>query len=120
MKLEKSPPQLVELFDRVVPAAPGVVRRMMFGYPSAVVNGNMFMSLFADGLVLRLGERDRAEIGAEQFEPMPGRPMTGYVIVRGGRLSDRDWLAEWAERSLAHAATLPAKTPKPRKARKGA
>jgi hypothetical protein len=115
MKMEKAPIELVELFGELVPEAPGVVRRLMFGFPSAVINGNMFMSLFTDGVVLRLAESEQADIAAEPFEPMAGRPMRGYVIVRGERLHDRQWLAGWAERALAHTAALPAKTPKPRK-----
>ena len=47
MAWKKSPPALIETFDAVLPGAPAE-RRLMFGYPAAFVNGNMFMSLFED------------------------------------------------------------------------
>ncbi len=119
MNLPKSPPALVERFDALVPDAPGVRRRPMFGYPSAVVNGHMFMSLFGDGLVLRLEDADRDAMGAEPFEPMPGRPMRGFAILRGARLDDTAWLEGWVERALAQASALPPKPAKAAKARKG-
>ena len=36
-------------------------RKQMFGYPSCVLRGNMFMALHEDSLILRLAEPDRAE-----------------------------------------------------------
>jgi TfoX/Sxy family transcriptional regulator of competence genes len=113
VKLEPAPPALVERFAELVPDAPGVRRRPMFGYPSATVNGHLFMSLFADGLVLRLAEADGAALGGEPFEPMPGRPMRGFVILRGERLDDAEAVQAGVERALAQAAALP---PKPAKA----
>jgi hypothetical protein len=53
MKWRESPPELVETFDTVLP--PPAERRLMFGYPAAFVNGNMFMGLWQEHLVLRLG-----------------------------------------------------------------
>jgi hypothetical protein len=87
----------------------------MFGYPSCVLGGNMFMSLFQDSLILRLSEPDRAQIiaehGATTFEPMPGRPMTGYVAVPPSLVASNG-IDEWVSRSYAHAKSLPAKKPK--------
>jgi TfoX/Sxy family transcriptional regulator of competence genes len=113
VKLDKAPPELVERFADLVPDAPGVRRRPMFGYPSATVNGHMFMSLYADGLVLRLPEQDGRALGGEPFEPMPGRPMRGFVILRGAALDDADAVRAGVERALAEAAAMP---PKPAKA----
>src|SRR5205823_5011727 len=59
MKMKPSPPKLIALFDDVVPGPPAE-RRKMFGYPAAFVNGHLFMGLFEDVLMLRLGEADRA------------------------------------------------------------
>jgi TfoX/Sxy family transcriptional regulator of competence genes len=119
--LAKSPPELVARFDELAALVPDATRRQMFGYPSCVLGGHMFMSLFADRLILRLGELDRAEItgkhGATVFEPMPGRPMTGYMAVPPALLSSPD-VEGWVARSHAYAATLPAKKPKAAKAAK--
>jgi TfoX/Sxy family transcriptional regulator of competence genes len=118
-KMPKSSPELVARFDELARFAGDVTRRPMFGYPSCVLNGHMFMSLFRESLVLRLGEADRAELlalpGAEQFEPMPGRPMTGFVLVPPDIVADDDAAAEWIARARAHAASLPPKAKKPAK-----
>ena len=91
-------------------------RKQMFGYPSYVLRGNMFMALHEDSLILRLAEPDRAEFlgryGAELFEPMPGRPMKEYVVVPAAVVYDDDAVAEWVRRSRAYAEQLPAKKPK--------
>ncbi len=42
MKWQKPTPQLIETFDRILPQAPGVDRRKMFGYPSGFVNGTWY------------------------------------------------------------------------------
>src|SRR3954451_22398613 len=80
----KSPPDLVERFAEVMDRFPDAERRKMFGYPAAFVGGNMATGLFADRWVVRLPEEEIAPAkasGAEGFEPMPGRPMTGFVVV---------------------------------------
>ncbi|MFL6139436.1 MAG: TfoX/Sxy family protein [Frankiaceae bacterium] len=116
---QKSPPQLVARFDRLAGLVPEATRRPMFGYPSCVIGGHMFMSLFRDSLVLRLGEADRQrfqeQFGATPFEPMPGRPMTGYVVVPPS-LVDSDGVQEWVERACASARALPPKQPKKKRA----
>ncbi len=84
MQWRKSPQDLIDLFSSVVPGPP-VVQRKMFGYPAAFVNGNLFMSLFQDDMILRLPEGLREELlkvdGAKIFSPMPGRPMREYVAI---------------------------------------
>ena len=68
----KSPPALVEVFEAVFPGSPAVARQM-FGYPAGFVNGNMFMGLHQENMVLRLPDGPRAELlaieGAATFEP---------------------------------------------------
>jgi len=62
----------VEVFEAVFPGSPAVARQM-FGYPAGFVNGNMFMGLHQENLVLRLPDGPRAELlgmeGAATFEP---------------------------------------------------
>jgi TfoX/Sxy family transcriptional regulator of competence genes len=121
MQWRKSPQQLIDLFVSVIPDPPAVQRKM-FGYPAAFVNGNMFMSLFQDDMILRLPESLREEFmkvdGAKIFEPMPGRPMREYIAVPPQVLADKKKLASWVSRALDYGASLKPKsrTSKPKKA----
>jgi TfoX/Sxy family transcriptional regulator of competence genes len=116
MRWRKLPQALVHTFSRLVPDAPGVERRRMFGYPCAFVNGNMFMGLFEESLFLRLPEDARAAFlkspGAAVFEPMSGRKMREYVIVPTELIATPACLPKWVDSSLAYAGSLPAKAPK--------
>jgi TfoX/Sxy family transcriptional regulator of competence genes len=106
-----------EFFASVVPDHPAVTTRPMFGQLSAFVNGNMFMGIFGDDVLVRLPESDRAEViesGGRPFEPMAGRPMREYVVLPDAWLEEPDRVREWAARSLDHAEELPPKQPKKR------
>jgi TfoX/Sxy family transcriptional regulator of competence genes len=99
-------------FDSLVPAAPGVTKRPMFGNRAAFVNGNMFAGLFGDGLFVRLPEAPLQELlgrGGRPFEPMPGRAMKGYAFVPDGWLRDPDSVAPVVADALAFTAGLPPK-----------
>lgn len=114
----RSPPELVARFDELAALVPDATRRQMFGYPSLVTGGHMFASLHRADLVLRLAEDDRARFteryGEHPFEPMPGRPMTGFVVVPPEAVAGDD-----AESLLltayAGAVAMPPKPPKPPK-----
>lgn len=122
MKMEKSPQELIDLFARVMPGPPATQRKV-FGYPAGFVNGNMFMGLFADEIILRLPEDLREEMigvhGAKIFEPMPGRPMKEYVALPRSIRNDRKELAAWVSRALEYGESLKpkSKAKKPAKAR---
>ncbi len=77
MELAKSPEALAETFHQALPEDPRIVRRKMFGYPSAVVGGHMFASLHGESVIIRLPDDARAELlarpNAKIFEPMAGR-----------------------------------------------
>jgi TfoX/Sxy family transcriptional regulator of competence genes len=109
MKWKKSPPELIAVFDSVVPGPPAV-RRSIFGYPAAFVNGNMFMGLHQSSLVLRLREDSRHELldlpGAHTFEPMAGRPMREYVVVPPSLLTDPEKLQPWVKQALDYGTSL--------------
>jgi TfoX/Sxy family transcriptional regulator of competence genes len=117
----KAPPSMVTLFDEVLPRAPEVERRKMFGYPAGFANGHMFMGLFQEYLVLRLDTADREAFlklpEAEQFEPMPGRPMREYVVVTPSLTEEVDELRPWIKRSLRFVLSLPPKEAKPKTAK---
>ena len=111
----KSPPELVETFEAVLPGPPAVMRKM-FGYPAAFVNGHMFMGLHEHRFILRLPEDERSALlaleGAEVFEPMGGRPMREYVAVPPTLLADPAALEPWVEKARAYAGSPPPKAPK--------
>ncbi len=123
MKMEKSPPELEQIFEAAFPDDPRAERRKMFGFPSGVVNGNMFGGLFERDVVLRLAEPDLAlmvnDYGAGRFEPM-GKAMKGYVTVPPAIVQEPERLREWVQRAFEFAAALPAKEKKAPKAKKAA
>ena len=104
-------------FDDLVPEDPRVAVRPMFGNLSAFVNGNMFMGVFGRDLFVRLPDDERERLigeGGSEFEPMPGRPMKGYVALPDGWRKDRAGATAWIDRSLEWAAGLPPKKPRKR------
>ena len=106
----------VRAFDAALPD--DVERRKMFGYPAAFVNGNMACALHQHGLVLRLGENDRAELvkaGGIPFEPMPGRVMREYVVAPQKFATKKAELKRWLEKAIGYAAALPKKAKKKKK-----
>ncbi|MGH9136615.1 MAG: TfoX/Sxy family protein [Acidimicrobiales bacterium] len=107
-------------FVSLVPDAPGVEVKPMFGNLGAFVNGNMFMGLFGADVGVKLPEPDRAlllaEAGTGPFGPAE-RPMGGYVTLPAG------WSARkalrWIDLALTDAAALPPKQPKKATKRSG-
>jgi TfoX/Sxy family transcriptional regulator of competence genes len=121
MAWAKSSPRLIAAFDALVPPAPAE-RKKMFGYPCAFVNGQLFMGLWQEEMMLRLAEGERVameRIGGKPFEPMPGKPMREYVSVPAGMVYDPVRLKPWVEKSLAFALSLPPKAASKKKAAKG-
>ena len=105
-----------EHFRALVPDAPGVVVKPMFGNLGGFVNGNMFMGLFGSSVGIKLADADRETLlavdGAGPFGPEE-RPMGSYVGL------PPDWTeeqaSEWIETSLAFVSAMPPKKPKPKK-----
>lgn len=120
---QKAPAELADRFSEVVADLPEAQQRQMFGYPAAFVNGNMFTGLHQDRWVVRLPEEERAELlaepGASQFEPMPGRPMKGFVVLPAEVAARPDRARPWVERALTHALSLPPKEPRGRSKKRG-
>jgi hypothetical protein len=78
----KAPEALVRKFENALKDFPMAQQRKMFGFPAAFINGNMFTSLFNDKMIVRLSPADAAKLPhSKRFEPMPGRPMTGWFVV---------------------------------------
>ena len=85
--MPKSTPEATTVFLGLIPKEPALTTRPMFGNMAAFINGNMFAGLFGDDLFVRLPDGERELVrkqGGKDFEPMPGRAMTGYVCVAAG------------------------------------
>ena len=114
-KLPRPTQETKDYFASIVPDHPAVNIRPMFGQVSAFVNGNMFMGIFGEDVLVRLPEEDREKVlgaGGRVFEPMPGRPMREYVVLPEAWRDDSKRVREWAARSLDHVEELPPKQPK--------
>ena len=112
MAWQKSSPELVERFGRVLSRFPDVVQRKMFGYPAGFVGGNMVTSLFEESWIVRLGPAGLDEAraaGGATFDPMGGRPMKGYVALPPAIVEDDEALTGWVARAIEHGRTLPPK-----------
>lgn len=105
-------------FRAALPEDAAVAVRPMFGNIAAFHGGNLFAGLFGDDLFVRLPEHERAALiarGGAPFEPMPGRPMKGYVIVPPSWARDPDATSAWLQRALELARSLPPKEPRRRR-----
>ena len=112
---EKSPPELVELFNATLDrhAGPDITRRQMFGYPCAWINGNIATGLFASQWWVRVSEPDREALlampGAHPFEVMPGKAMGRNVSMPDALIADDAALDRWIATALEFTRTLPPK-----------
>ena len=116
----KSPADLQERFETAVAGVEGLEQRQMFGYPAGFIGGNLTTSLHQESWIVRLPDAERQErldAGWAAFEPMPGRPMRGYVALPDEVAADPDQARAWVERAAAYVRTLPPKVPKPRKSK---
>ena len=110
--MPRSTPEDTAAFLLLVPKTPTVTTRPMFGNMAAFVNGNMFAGLFGEQLFVRLPEPERARVlkeGGKNFEPMPGRAMTGYVCLAPGWKGRTAPARNWIEKALDSTGKLPAK-----------
>lgn len=115
MKMPSADPATVTTFESLVPKGENVTVRKVFGQPAAFVNGNMFFGVFGDRVFVRLGEKAveeaRRSVRVEPFEPMEGRPMTGYAVLPKPLLRDRAKASAWVGRAQKFAQALPPKRP---------
>ena len=121
--MPKPSEQTKSLFRDAIPADDRVQTRPMFGQLAGFVNGHMFSGIFGDSIFVRPSDADRAALlkeGGQDFEPMPGRPMKGYVVLPDAWLRDTQRLQQWLTRALETTAALPPKAPKAAKAAKPA
>jgi hypothetical protein len=115
----KSPPELQAAFAAALDRFPDSERRQMFGYPAAFVNGNLWTSLHLGNWVVRLPDAARTELlaipGATNFEPVPGRAMTGFATLPPSIRDDPSARHAWLTRAWEGALAMPPKDAKPKK-----
>ena len=78
-----------------------------------MVNGNMALGPVRNMCMIRVGPEAYDEVLAEgiaQELDFTGRPMRGMVQVDCAVLADDDALAEWVDRGIAFAQSLPPKS----------
>ncbi|HEY2556251.1 MAG TPA: TfoX/Sxy family protein [Diaminobutyricibacter sp.] len=118
MQIPKPGEETKALFRSVVPDAPDVEVKPMFGNLGAFVHGNMFAGLYGDVIgvkVLDDGMRDELAVieGTGPFGPAE-RPMGGYVGLPAAWSAMPELITPWIERALSRVAELPPKVAKPR------
>ena len=92
---------------------PGVTSRTMFGGLGFMVDGHMAVAAASEGsLMVRVDPAAGdawVDGGAVNPMEMRGRPVSGWLLVGPGALSDDDQLQLWVDRGVAHVRTLPPK-----------
>jgi hypothetical protein len=105
----------MELADRIrelVATEQGVFEKRMFGGLSFFMNGNMSVAVSGrGGLLVRVGPGDHSALVDPHVQPaiMGSREMHGWLHVDPTVLDDDRVLAEWVDRGVAYARSLPAK-----------
>ena len=105
-----------ERFTKLVPDAPGVEIKPMFGNLGGLMNGNMFMGLFGSAVGIKLPDEEREKLLARAWlgPVRSGRPTHGRRRHPPGCWTARK-AAPWIDKALTHAASLPPKAPKKRR-----
>lgn len=105
----------LELADRIrrhLAGAPALTEKKMFGGLCFMVNGHMVCGPVKEGLMVRVGPDGYDEALAQpNARPMAftGRTMRGFVEIDAADLEDDAVLADWVDRGVAHALSLPPK-----------
>jgi TfoX/Sxy family transcriptional regulator of competence genes len=104
---------VAERIRALIGGEPDVTEKKMFGGLAFLVGGNMAVAASGQGgLLARVdpAESDAlvAATGARPME-MRGREMAGWLRVDSGEVSTDGALAEWVDRGVKYARSLPAK-----------
>jgi TfoX/Sxy family transcriptional regulator of competence genes len=104
--------QLAGRIREVLGDDPGIDERKMFGGIAFLLDGNMFVGVTGDDLMVRVGPDAWADaLGQPQAREMDftGRSMKGYVYVSAEGTAEDEDLAAWVDRALAFVGSLPPK-----------
>jgi TfoX/Sxy family transcriptional regulator of competence genes len=120
-KFSPAPETVVQFFQTAIGDIPDAQPRKMFGYPSVFIKDQMLAGVFADRIMLRLSDQDRAEFlrlpGAKSFEPMPGHAMREYVELPPDMMNSPEEFTKWLQRGRSYVESLPPKAKKPNRAK---
>ena len=90
----------------------GYSEQKMFGGVCFMINGNMCVGPWKGALIVRLAKQQHDETQSEpHVKPMDitGKVMKGWALVEPAGIESDDDLAEWVERAVKFARTLPSK-----------
>jgi hypothetical protein len=106
--------QLAARIRELVGGEPGLTEKKMFGGLAFLVGGNMAVAASGQGGVLvRVDPADSdALVAASSARPMEmrGREMAGWLRVDSEDVRSDAALAEWVERGVGYARSLPPKS----------
>jgi TfoX/Sxy family transcriptional regulator of competence genes len=91
---------------------PKLVDKKMFGGIGFLVRGNMACGVIGKDLIVRVGKNSYPDtISLPETKPfdITGRAMTGWVMVPDEFLGEDEVLAEWVQKGLEIALSLPEK-----------
>ena len=98
----------------LVAEQPGLSEKRMFGGLAFLIGGRMAVAASGQGgLLVRVDPAETdALLTSSPAQPfaMRGRPMQGWLRVDAEDVPTEAELAEWVERGVAYAASLPAKS----------
>jgi TfoX/Sxy family transcriptional regulator of competence genes len=98
--------------DLVGPGS-GIGEREMFGGIAFMVDGNMAVGATGGDLMVRVGKEGHEDAvslpGARAFEMGGKGPMVGWIRVSEEGFASETELAEWVDRGVGYARSLPPK-----------
>jgi TfoX/Sxy family transcriptional regulator of competence genes len=104
---------LAQRIHDLVATRDDIVEKQMFGGLAFLVGGNMAVAASGQGgLLVRVDPDESAEFEATTDAypmEMRGRPMAGWLRVDAKHVAADGALADWVERGLAYAGSLPPK-----------
>ncbi len=97
----------------------GATAEKMFGFPAYKVNGTLAVSVKAEGIVAKVGEKSAQKLigkaGIKAYEPLPGRVWKEWVLITSDFDKNKSVFDEAAKYVAADTKTA-AKAEKPAKA----
>ena len=105
--------QLADRIRAFVEHEQGLTEKQMFGGLAFLINGRMAVCAGSrGGMMLRVDpadtERLLREPHARPFE-MRGRELTGWRLLDAAGITEEDELAQWIQRGIGYAKSLPPK-----------
>ena len=105
--------ELATRIRELVGDQPALTEKKMFGGLAFLIGGNMAVAASGQGgILVRVDpEQSDALVAGTPAEPMEmrGKQMPGWLRVATGDVSSDAALAEWVERGVGYARSLPAK-----------